>query len=81
MHPQLYELGALLDEVLERKEIRVGDVRRLENLAMHISEEAEDCQRTLHCDFIRRDLICELRELNERLHESLVRVRELVNTE
>lgn len=71
MHPQLFELGALLDLVLERNEITAEDVRRLEKVSGLISDEAEDCARTLHCDFVRRDLVCELREIDERLLESL----------
>jgi hypothetical protein len=75
MHPQLFELGAVLDLVLERNEITAEDLRGLEKLAGLISDEAEDCVRTLHCDFVRRDLACELRELNERLGESLAATR------
>jgi hypothetical protein len=75
MHPQLFELGAILDLALERDEITAEDLRGLEKLAGLISDEAEDCMRTLHCDFVRRDLVCELRELNERLLESLAATR------
>jgi hypothetical protein len=70
MHPQLFELGALLDRVLMRCDLTADDVRVLEKLAVTISDEADDCVRTLHCDFVRRDLICELRELDERLRQS-----------
>src|SRR5512140_755740 len=71
MHPQLFELGGLLDLVLIRDEITAEDVRRLEKLATQISVEADECERTLHCDFVRRDLVCELRELDERVRQSL----------
>ena len=71
MHPQLFEIGALLDRILVRCDLTPDDVRSLGKLSAMISEEADDCVRTLHCDFVRRDLVCELRELDDRLRESL----------
>lgn len=70
MHPQLFELGALLDRVLIRADLTADDVRSLEKLSEKISDEAEDCVRSLRCDFVRRDLVCELHELDDRLRES-----------
>ena len=78
MHPQLFELGALLDVVLARDAFTADDLRRLGKVSAQISEEADECARTLHCDFVRRDLVCELRELDERLRSSLAAARDAV---
>ncbi len=82
MHHQLHDLGALIDAVFERGAISAGDLLRLEKLSRAISRCADDCSRTEHCDFVRADLVCELRELNERLRDSMsdARVPELVGS-
>ena len=80
MHHQLHDLGALLDGVIERGAISSVDLVRLEKLTLTVARCADDCSRTEHCDFVRADLVCELREVSERLRESLLdaRVPELV---
>lgn len=70
MHPQLFELGALLDRVLVREDLTSDDIHSIEKLSETIADEADDCVRTMHCDFVRRDLVCELRELDDRLRQS-----------
>ena len=61
MHHQLHDLGALLDGVIEKGAISSIDLVRLDKLAMTVSRCADDCSRTEHCDFVRADLVCELR--------------------
>jgi hypothetical protein len=80
MHHQLHDLGALLDGVIEKGAISSVDLVLLERLAATVARCADDCSRTEHCDFVRADLVCELRELSERLRDSLLdaRVPELV---
>ena len=82
MHHQLHDLGALLDGVIEREAISSVDMMRLEKLAMAVARCADDCSRTEHCDFVRADLFCELRELAERLRNSILdaRLPELVDS-
>ncbi len=81
MHHQLHDLGALLDGVIEKGAISSIDLVRLDGkLARTVTGGADDASRTEHCDFVRADLVCELRELSERLRDSLLdaRVPELV---
>src|SRR5664279_4537353 len=75
MHHELHDLGALLDTVIERGAISAGDLLRMDKLSTSISRCADDCLRTEHCDFVRADLLCELRELSERLRDSLLGAR------
>jgi hypothetical protein len=71
MHHQLHELGALIDGVIERGEVLDTDLLRLEKASRNIADCADSCSRNEHCDFVRADLVCELRELDERLRDSM----------
>lgn len=71
MHHQLYDLGALIDVVVERGAITDADLARLEKLSTAIAKCADDCARNEHCDFVRADLVCELRELDDRLRDTI----------
>jgi hypothetical protein len=75
MRHELHDLGALLDTVIERGAISAGDLMGVEKLSASISRCADECLRTEHCDFVRADLLCELRELGERLSASLLDAR------
>ncbi len=71
MHHQLHDLGALIDTVIERGAVSNVDLMRLEKLSSAIARCADDCARNEHCDFVRADLVCELRELDDRLRDTL----------
>ena len=71
MHHQLHDLGAIIDTVTARGAITAADLQRLEKLSTSIARCADDCSRNEHCDFVRADLACELRELDDRLRDSL----------
>ncbi len=71
MHHQLHDLGALLDTVADRGGVTPADLIRLEKLSTDIALCADDCERNEHCEFVRADLVCELRELDDRLRNAL----------
>lgn len=75
MHHQLHDLGALIDSVIERGAVTDSDLLRLDRLSKAIAQCADDCARNEHCDFVRADLVCELRELDARLRDTLYRER------
>ncbi len=68
---QLFELGAVLDAMNERGEFTHTDLLRLEKLSTSIARCADDCSRNEHCEFVRADLVCELRELDDRLRDTI----------
>ncbi len=71
MHHQLHDLGALLDGVIDTGDISSDDLVRLEKISAAVSRCADECRRNEHCEFVRADLFCELRELDERLRRGV----------
>lgn len=63
-------------EVIERGEVSNADLLHLEKASRNIADCADSCSRNEHCDFVRADLVCELRELDEQLRDSVFEARQ-----